>query len=120
MTYRAGAGHVRPDAAKGYKLFAEVLAPKPKAQEKAAGEKKKTRKPTGRRKIRWSTNLPFVARSIVLTQDALLVAGGQSLTEDAEHHGPGKFWLVSRTDGTKQGECGLPAPPVLDWAEEKL
>jgi hypothetical protein len=62
----------------------------------------------------WSTNLPFWAKSIVLTQDALLVAGGQSLIESAERHGTGKFWIVSRDDGVKQSECELSAAPVLD------
>jgi outer membrane protein assembly factor BamB len=114
MTYRAGAGHVHPDAVKDYRLFAEVLAPKPNPMEKAEGKKRKTRQPTERREIKWSTSLPFVARSIVLTQDALLVAGGQSVTESMERHGPGMIWIASREDGTKQGECQLPAPPVLD------
>lgn len=114
MTYRAGAGHVHTDATKDYKLFAEILAPKPKPQQKTENRRKRQRGPTGHREIKWSTNLPFVARSIVLTQDTLLVAGGQSLTESAEHHGPGTFWVVSRKDGMKQGECELPAPPALD------
>ncbi len=113
MTYRAGAGHVHPDAAKDYRLFAEVLAPKPKPQEKAEA-KKKRRGPAGGREVKWSTSLPFVARSMVLTPDALLVAGGQSLTESAERHGPGTFWIASREDGARQAECRLPAPPVLD------
>jgi hypothetical protein len=113
MTYRAGAGHVHPDAAKDYRLYAEVLAPKPKPKEKAEA-KKKRRGPPGRREIRWSTSLPFVARSMVLTADALLIAGGQSLTESAERHGPGTCWIASREDGARQAECRLSAPPVLD------
>ena len=47
-----------------------------------------------RRKIQWAANLPFVAKSLVLTRDALLVAGGASLTENAETHGSGTFWVV--------------------------
>ncbi|MBC8869050.1 MAG: PQQ-binding-like beta-propeller repeat protein [Planctomycetes bacterium] len=113
IRYQAGAGHVHPDAAKDYKLFAEVLAPKPKPQSKPQG-KRKPRGPAGRREVKWSTDLPFVARAIVLSQDTLLVAGGNSLTESAEDHGPGTFWIASRGDGAKQGECELPAPPVLD------
>jgi len=113
MSYRAGAGHVDPDATKDYQLFAEVLAPEPEPQRKTDGNKKASG-PAERRRIVWSTNLPFLARSIVLTQDALLVAGGQSLIESAEHHGAGRFWIISRSDGTKQGECELPAPPILD------
>lgn len=116
MKYQAGAGHVHPDAAKDYRLFAEVLAPKPKKkpQPKPEGRKKKPRGPTGRREVKWSTSLPFVARAIVLAKDALLVAGGNSLTENAERHGPGTFWIASRNDGTKRTECKLPAPPILD------
>jgi outer membrane protein assembly factor BamB len=114
VTYRAGAGHVRPGAAKDYKLFAEVLAPKPKPQEKPKTKRRKAKPPARRREIKWSTNLPFVARSIVLTQDALLAAGGQSLTRSADGHNPAMFWITSRKDGTKQGECRLPAPPILD------
>jgi hypothetical protein len=112
LTYRAGAGHVHADAAQDYKLFAEVLEPRPKAQEKAKGKKK--RRQTRRREITWSTALPFVARSLVLTRDALLVAGGKLLTESAERHGAGTFWVVSRQDGTKLVEHALPAPPILD------
>ncbi len=116
MKYQAGAGHVTPDAAKDYRLFAEVLAPKPKEkpQPKPEGRKKRPRGPTGRREVKWSTSLPFVARAVVLAQDALLVAGGNSMTENAERHGPGTFWIASREDGTKLAECELTAPPVLD------
>ena len=99
MAYRAGDGHVRADMAKGYKLFAEVLAPTPGAT---------------RRQIKWTAQLPFVARSIVLTRDALLVAGGKSPAESAASHGPGTFWVASREDGSKKAACALPAGPVLD------
>jgi hypothetical protein len=111
MSYRAGAGHVHPDATKDYRLFAEVLVPEPKPQDKRRG-----RQPAGRREIVWATSLPFVARSLVLTEDALLVAGGKSLVERPGRHGPGILWIASREDGTKQAECELPAPPVLDGA----
>jgi len=104
MAYRAGDGHVRPDMAKDYKLFAEVLGPTPVA----------TRRGDAKRRIKWTAQLPFVARSIVLTRDALLVAGGKSPTESAERHGPGVFWVASREDGSKTAACALPAPPVLD------
>jgi hypothetical protein len=111
MSYRAGAGHVHPDAAKDYKLFAEVLAPESKPQDTRKG-----RKPVERRVIKWARSLPFVARSLVLTEDALLVAGGESLIESPDRHGPGTLWIASRKDGTKQAECELPASPVLDGA----
>ncbi|UCG48843.1 MAG: PQQ-binding-like beta-propeller repeat protein [Phycisphaerales bacterium] len=104
MAYRAGDGHVRPDMAKSYKLFAEVLNPAPAA----------TRGEQSKRQIKWTAQLPFVARSIVLTRDALLVAGGKSPTESAESHGPGTFWIASRKDGSKKVTCALPASPVLD------
>ena len=104
MAYRAGDGHVRADMAKDYKLFAEVLAPTPAA----------TKKEDGKRRIQWTAQLPFVARSIVLTRDALLVAGGTSPTESVERHGPGTFWVASREDGSKKTACALPAGPVLD------
>jgi len=104
MAYRVGDGHVRPDMAKDYKLFAEVLDPAP------ADTKHEDRK----RRIKWTAQLPFVARSIVLTRDALLIAGGKSPTESAESHGPGTFWVASRKDGSKKAACALPAPPVLD------
>ena len=104
MAYRAGDGHVRPDMAKSYKLFAEVLNPAP------ANTKHEDRK----RQVKWTAQLPFVARSIVLTRDALLVAGGKSPTESATSHGPGIFWVTSREDGSKKAACALPAPPVLD------
>ncbi len=114
MKYQAGAGHVTPDAAKDYRLYAEVLAPKPRPQPKPDARKKRPRGPTGRREVKWSTDLPSVARAVVLAQDGLLIAGGNSLTESAEHHGPGAFWVASREDGAKLAECELPAPPVLD------
>jgi outer membrane protein assembly factor BamB len=104
MAYRAGNGHVRPDMAKSYKLFAEVPDPAP------ANTKHENRK----RQVKWTAQLPFLARSIVLTRDALLVAGGKSPTESAASHGPGIFWIASRQDGSKKASCVLPAPPVLD------
>ncbi|MDP6545818.1 MAG: PQQ-binding-like beta-propeller repeat protein [Phycisphaerae bacterium] len=99
MAYRMGGGHVRADMTKGYKLFAEVLDP-------ATATKK--------RRIKWTAQLPFVARSVVLTRDALLVAGGRSPTETAGSHGPGNFRIASREDGAKISACALPAGPVLD------
>jgi outer membrane protein assembly factor BamB len=114
MSYRAGGGHVKPDAAKEYKLFAEVLEPKPKAQPKAPAGRKKRKGPTGRRENIWTAELPFVARALVLTPDALLVGGGRSLTERADAHGPGTLWIAARGDGAKRFTCALPAPPVLD------
>jgi len=103
-TYRPGGGHVRPDALKDYRLFAETLDPKPQAA------KWQDRK----RRIKWTTALPFIARSLVLTPDALLVAGGEYPDERADHHGPGTLWVASREDGSMRSACELPAPPVLD------
>jgi outer membrane protein assembly factor BamB len=113
MSYRAGAGHVQPDATGDYQLFAEAIPPEPKPRRSTAGNKKQEES-AKRREILWSKSLPFVAKSIVLTRDALLVAGAQSLTESSEHHGTGTFWIVSRRDGAKQGQCELSAPPILD------
>ena len=104
MAYRMGDGHVRPDMAKDYKLFAEIRELAPAA----------ARRRDDKRRIQWTAQLPFVARSVVLTRDALLVAGGKSPTETAENHGPGTFWVASREDGSKRAACALPAPPVLD------
>jgi len=116
MSYRAGAGHVSPDATKGYRLFAELRAPKPKPKPKAPAKGKKQRAPARRREIKWSANLPFLARAVVLTRDTLVVAGGNALTETAQEHGPGRLWVVSREDGTKLAGCELPAPAILDGA----
>lgn len=104
MAYRVGDGHVRPDMTTGYRLFAEVLDRAPKA----------ARDEQSKRQIKWTAQLPFVARSIVLTRDALLVAGGNSPAESAARHGPGTFWVASRQDGSQKATCTLPAPPVLD------
>jgi hypothetical protein len=68
----------------------------------------------GRRAIKWAANLPFVAKSIVLTRDALLVAGGQSLPNSASGNTPGTLWIASRKDGVKREASPLPAQPVLD------
>jgi len=137
--YRAGNGHVRPDAVKDYTLFAQRLVPDPPGVEKANwwwdlyrkydAEQKEARKTGSDRvakstydaigrdvkgpRIRWRAPLPFLARSMVLTRDALLVAGGESLPGKASG-GPGTFWVASREDGSKRAECVLPAPPVLD------
>jgi hypothetical protein len=111
MSYRAGAGHVRPDATQDYRLFAEVLQPKPEPKQARRG-----RKPAGRRVIEWSRALPFIARCLVLTQDALLVGGGEFWSQDSDQPGPGSLWIASRKDGAKRGECKLPATPVLDGA----
>ena len=111
MTYQLGDGHVGPRATKDYKLFAEILAPEPQIREDPRGDQRLL--PSGR-KITWVTNLPFIARSIVLTRDALLVAGGESLAETTASHAPGTFWVVSRDDGSRRSACRLTAPPVLD------
>ena len=111
MSYRAGAGHVRPDATGDYQLFAEALAPEP-GEEKAGN--KRAKQNARKRKVLWSRTLPFLAKSVVLARDALLVAGGQSLVESPERHGPGELWIVSRRDGTQQGGCKFGAPPILD------
>jgi len=95
MAYRKGHGHVQPDMIKDYKLFAEEM-PQPQAR---------------RRSIRWTAELPFVARAIVLTRDALLVAGGQPPLEAGK---PGVLRIASRKDGAKVASCALPAAPVLD------
>jgi len=111
LGYRMGDGHVSPDAIEDYKLFAEALTPKPQTRADARGEERQV---PGRRQIKWATNLPFVARSIVLTRDALLVAGGESLPDATERDMQGILWIASRTDGAKQEHCALPAPPALD------
>lgn len=111
LRYRMGDGHVRANATDDYKLFAEVLDPKPRTRQDRRGE---TKQVAGRREIKWATNLPFVAKSIVLTRDGLLVAGGGSLPDATEHVTPGILWGISREDGAKQQDCLLPASPVLD------
>jgi hypothetical protein len=113
MSYRAGAGHVHPEAAEDYKLFAEVREPKPEPSRGSRGNKKRNRPARGR-EIVWSKSPGFVARSMVLTRDAILVAGGQSLIESAENHGAGTFCVFSRGEGQKRAECELAAPPMLD------
>jgi outer membrane protein assembly factor BamB len=90
MAYRKGDGHVRPNMIKDYKLFAEIM---PQASDK-------------KRQIKWTAQLPFVARAIVLTRDGLLIAGGKSSA--------GLFWIASRKDGSKMAACAIPAPPILD------
>ncbi len=104
MAYRAGDGHVRPDMKEDYKLFAEFLDLAPGT---ASGEGRK-------RRIKWAVPLPFVARSIVLTRDALLIAGGSPPTEGAPRQVLGTFRVVSREDGSEEVACALPAAPVLD------
>jgi outer membrane protein assembly factor BamB len=111
LGYRMGDGHVRPNATEDYKLFAEVLTPEPQTKQARRG---KTKQLAGRREIKWATQPPFVVRSIVLTRDALLLAGGKSPTESAESHGSGTLWVASRDNGSKRAACRLPAPPVLD------
>ncbi|MBL7223152.1 MAG: PQQ-binding-like beta-propeller repeat protein [Candidatus Brocadiae bacterium] len=104
MAYRVGDGHVRPDMTEDYRLFAELLDRAPAA----------TRRQERKRRVRWTARLPFVARSIVLARDALLVAGGSSADESRERVGPGTLWIASREGGSKRAACVLPAPPVLD------
>jgi len=115
MAYRAGGGHVRPDMAKDYRLFAERLPDAPPAALRPTAPTS-TAEPSraGRRRIVWAVSLPFVARSLVLTSDALLAAGGGSPTDRAERHGPGTLWVLSRKDGSRLAVSTLPAPPVLD------
>ncbi len=114
LRYRMGDGHVGRGAASDYRLFAEILTPTPQNREDAELAKKGTGEPVGRRQIGWVWPLPFVARSIVLTTDALLVAGGELLSDTASGGTPGTLWIASRKDGAKQGACPLPAQPILD------
>jgi outer membrane protein assembly factor BamB len=109
--YRMGDGHVRPTATEDYRLFAEAFTANPVVQENPAREARQT---PARRDLRWTAHLPFVAKSIVLTRDALLVAGGESLPDATQRGEAGRLWVVSRKDGAKQEECQLPGPPVLD------
>ena len=111
LRYRMGDGHVRAKATEDYRLFAEVLVPEPQTKQDRRG---KITQGAGRREIQWATSLPFVAKSIVLTRDGLLVAGGGSLPDATKHVTPGILRVVSRDDASKQQDCLLPAPPVLD------
>ena len=104
MAYRAGDGHVRPDIAKDYHLFAEVLDTRPAAESRR----------DGKRRIAWTAQPPFVVRAMVLTRDALLLAGETSATESAKGQGPGTFQVASREDGLPLTGCALSAAPVLD------
>ncbi len=114
MKYRAGAGHVRPDAAKDYKLFAEVLSPPPLKPEDRKKARRGRRRPRGRRVVAWAKPLPFIAKAVVLTRDGLVCGGGASLTETAAEHGRGTLWIASREDGSRTAAATLPASPVLD------
>ncbi len=111
MAYREGGGHVGPGAASDYRLFAEAFTAEPQTREDARGEKRQV---SGRREIRWTARQRFVVQSMVLTRDALLLAGAESPGENAANHGPGTFWVASRNDGSKTFAGVLPAPPVLD------
>jgi len=104
MAYRAGDGHVHPDMSKDYHLFAEVLDTRPAPASRR----------DGKRRIAWTTQPPFVVRAMVLTRDALLLAGGTSGAESAEGQGPGTFQVASCEDGSPLAACALLAPPVLD------
>jgi len=108
MVYRHGAGHVQADAADEYFLFAEIPPSKPlnMQTEERWWERK--------RKIKWAMPVPFIARSIILTPDSLLVGGGTSLSESADEASAGVFRIASRKNGEMQFECELPAVPVLD------
>lgn len=105
MSYRAGAGHVSPDATEDYQLFAEVRSPKSKSSEQSRQKG---------RQFEWSNKLPFIARAMVLCRDALLVAGGANLPDTDGDCGPGTLRIVTRGEGAKRTECELAAAPVLD------
>jgi len=136
--YRAGNGHVRPDAVSDYTLFAQLLRPDPGADSAAwwslyrrYDSEQKTVRQTGRGQaaettydairrdfkspqIQWREQLPFVARAMVLARDGLLLAGGESLPGRSSGDAPGVLWVASREDRAKITGCALPAPPVLD------
>ena len=72
---------------------------------------------------RWSNHDPAMyARGMVLTSDALFVAGPPAVrnenTEDALRRWRGDqggiLWALSRETGSKLAEFELPAPPVFD------
>ncbi|MFW6171488.1 MAG: PQQ-binding-like beta-propeller repeat protein, partial [Planctomycetota bacterium] len=112
MSYRAGAGHVSPDATEDYQLFAEVRSPEPEAAKKSQQNNRRNR--GGRRQFQWSQHLPFIARALVLCRDSLLVAGGANLPDADGDSGPGTLRVVARKEGAKHTQCALSAAPVLD------
>lgn len=117
-----------------YRLFAE---PK-KAPVAAASGKKKA--PKGKRgsvnKALWETNVPILARGLVLAGDTLIAAGAPDVLDETmpriRSEAPevlkaigeqeaalaglrgGKLVAVSETDGTVEYRCDLDASPVFD------
>lgn len=70
------------------------------------------------RKERWRKVLPFQVRGLVLTGNALVVAGPAADPRDLafrpEKKRKGLLLALSPTDGAELSRCELPAPPVLD------
>lgn len=70
--------------------------------------------------MRWSVEVPLLARAMVLADRTLFLAGppeGAGLDDlSAAHQGrtAALLWAVSADDGRKLGDCPLTAPPVWD------
>jgi len=108
-------GHIGWDAEN--LLFSEVLGPKPDLKRWANWTPvtmKGLKEFPWFRQMQWSRRAPYVVKAIVISRNALLVAGAGSLGEASGSHGPGTLRIVARSDGSESAACELPAPPILD------
>ncbi len=114
-----------------YQLFACDYPAPPKRAERKQTKKKRTAPPA--QQYRWTTQLPFYVRAMVVADDTMFVAGPLELTQTT---GPGEgslvlenpdralaawqgtkgahLWAVSTKDGKKLAEYKLDALPVFD------
>jgi len=78
--------------------------------------KKKARRPKTQVKYHWSRSIPFYARAMLLTKDALWVAGPKDVLDFSAENPSGDVWLwaVSTSDGSKKAAYSLKAAPVYD------
>ena len=61
----------------------------------------------------WLTRVPIIARTVVVTKDAIFYAG-EKCDEKGDLLGKGALYAFGRTGGKKLGEWALPGSPVTD------
>jgi len=114
--------HFRPDQ-DGQRRFTyyQVFSMAHKASQTArsAGREGGRRNAPSER-YRWTQNIPFWARAMVLAGKTLVLAGppdileSDSPTDALEGRQGGVLWVLDASDGAKRAEYTLQAPPVFD------
>jgi len=104
-----------------YRAFAAKRKPPGPAKQPAKSTPNKRRKPAaGAREFRWTRNLPFLVRAMVLADKTLFMAGPPDMFSSDEPAATfegkkgGLLYLAAAADGKELAQHKLESPPVFD------